>query len=100
MSLLKIDKLPNGNVVKYWYKDISENKENDAYICLHREDGPAVEYDNGDKEWYYEDKIHRKDGPAIEYENGDEEWWYMDKKHREDGPAIIYNSKNHLTTLP
>lgn len=24
--------------------------------------------------------IHRNDGPAIEYPNGNKEWWYEDKK--------------------
>jgi hypothetical protein len=37
---------------------------------LHREDGPAVEYPNGDKYWFYNNKLHRSDGPAIEWANG------------------------------
>jgi hypothetical protein len=28
-------------------------------------------YDNGDKCWYLNGKLHRTDGPAIEYANGD-----------------------------
>ena len=37
---------------------------------LHREDGPACEYANGDKHWYLNGKRHREDGPAREYVNG------------------------------
>jgi hypothetical protein len=42
---------------------------------FHREDGPAVEYDDGTKFWYLNDKLHRTDGPAIEYADGASEWW-------------------------
>ncbi len=55
---------------------------------LHREDGPAVEAVNGDKEWYIDGKLHREDGPAIEYKHGDKEWYIDGKPHREDGPAL------------
>jgi hypothetical protein len=67
----------NGN--KSWYNEEGE---------LHREGDPAVEYINGDKYWYENDKCHRLDGPAIEKENGDKEWYQNGKCHREDGPAI------------
>ena len=43
---------------------------------LHREDGPAVEYANGDKSWYLNDELHRLDGPAIEDANGYKDWYY------------------------
>lgn len=32
---------------------------------LHREDGPAIEYDNGDFMYFINGQLHRKDGPAI-----------------------------------
>jgi hypothetical protein len=41
----------------------------------HREDGPAVEYSYGDKEWYINGKLHRKNGPAIEYSDGSKSWF-------------------------
>ena len=54
----------------------------------HREDGPAIEWTDGGKEWYLNDRLHREDGPAVEYLNGDK-WCYLNGKyHREDGPAI------------
>jgi hypothetical protein len=59
----KVWKLPNGN--------------------LHREDGPAVEYSNGDKFWYINGKWHRENGPAIEYYNGGKEWWINDIRYTE-----------------
>ena len=45
---------------------------------LHRVDGPAVEYANGDKQWWVNDKRHREDGPAVELANGTKEWWVND----------------------
>ncbi len=55
---------------------------------LHREDGPTIEYANGDKYWYQNDKLHREDGPALEWSNGDKFWYQNGKFHREDGPAV------------
>jgi hypothetical protein len=55
--------------VKYYYL-------NDL---LHREDGPAKEWRNGDKEWWINGKRHREDGPAVEFENGDK-WYYLENQ--------------------
>ena len=63
--------------------------ENDKY---HREDGPAIEWASGDKEWYKDGKYHREDGPAIEYVNGTKCWFKNGKHHREDGPAVEYTN--------
>ena len=54
----------------------------------HREDGPAVEYANGGKEWFLNGKLHREDGPAWEDADGSKFWYLNGKLHREDGPAI------------
>jgi hypothetical protein len=64
---------------KKWYN--SDGK-------LHRTDGPAVEYINGDKIWYLNGKKHREDGPAFEWLDGSKAWYINGKKHREDGPAF------------
>jgi len=61
---------------------------------IHREDGPAIEYYNGSKEWYINGKPHREDGPAKEYSNGSKEWYINGKLHREGGPARIYNTSS------
>ena len=43
---------------------------------------------HGTKHWYLNDKLHREDGPAIEYEDGTKEWCLNGKYHREDGPTV------------
>ena len=45
----------------------------------HRTDGPAVEFPDGTKYWYRNDKLCRTDGPAIEYANGSK-YWYLHGK--------------------
>ena len=50
---------------------------------FHREDGPAVEYVNGCKRWYLNDKCHREDGPAVESANGDKHWYLNGKEYTE-----------------
>jgi hypothetical protein len=67
MSQPKIEVDPYGT--KHWYL-------NDK---LHREDGPAVEYTDGEKEWYLNNVLHREDGPAIEWSNGTK-FWYLNGK--------------------
>lgn len=81
---------------------------------LHREDGPAIIYSNGDTQWYldgfrhrldgpakdYESKrewiqygIHnRLDGPAVEYQDGTKDWIQDGVLHRLDGPAVIFSN--------
>ncbi len=60
----------DGNI--YYYKDKDRT-------ILHREDGPAVEYEDGSKAWFVNGKYHRLDGPAIEYANGFREWFVNGK---------------------
>ena len=74
---------------KYYYKDGASSKHDSSRV-LHRVDGPALEYTNGDKYWYIDNKMHRIDGPALEYVNGDKYWYIDDKMHRIDGPAVEY----------
>ena len=42
----------------------------------------------GTKEWYLNGQRHREDGPAVEYANGDKYWYLNGQLHREDGPAV------------
>lgn len=60
----------------------------------HRENGPAIEYSDGDQRWYRNSRLHREDGPAIEYTNGHKEWYQNGRLHREDGPAVVYANGN------
>jgi len=47
---------------------------------LHRENGPACEYYDGDKIWYKNGVCHRDDGPAVENSSGYKEYWYDGKR--------------------
>lgn len=47
----------------------------------HREDGPAVEWRSGKKEWFFDGYQHRIDGPAVIYSDGTEEYWLHGKMH-------------------
>jgi hypothetical protein len=60
----------------YPYWEIFHFNENNE---IHREDGPAVEYSDGDKFWYKNSERHRENGPAVDYSNGDKKYWYNDE---------------------
>jgi len=67
---------------------VSEWYQHGVLHRLHRVDGPAIEYPNGDKKWYQNGKLHREDGPAIKWANGDKEWWENGKRLRcEEAPV-------------
>jgi hypothetical protein len=51
---------------------------------LHRTDGPAIEWDNGDKSWWINGKRHREDGPAVEYGVGYQNWYLNGIKYSEE----------------
>ena len=51
----------------YYYKDPEKQ-------ILHRRDGPAVIYEDGDVEYWQNGRMHRLDGPAIEWSDGSKEW--------------------------
>ena len=52
-------------------------------VC-YREDREKICY-------YLEGLLHREDGPAVVYDNGTQEWWVKGSRHRLDGPAIYYS---------
>jgi hypothetical protein len=70
-----VDKFGN----KRWYNETGK---------YHRTDGPAIEGNNGFKEWYLSGVLHRTDGPAVEWSNGSKSWYLNGVLHRTDGPAI------------
>jgi hypothetical protein len=43
---------------------------------LHNDNGPAIEWNDGTREWWINGKRHREDGPADEYPNGFK-FWYL-----------------------
>jgi hypothetical protein len=51
-------------------------------FIYHREDGPAVEFSNGNRSWWLNGKLHRDDGPAVEYANGIK-YWYKNGEFKE-----------------
>ncbi len=46
-----------------------------AQSQLHRDDGPAIEWADGAKEWYQHGELHRDDGPAVEEAGGARAWY-------------------------
>ena len=58
---------------------------------FHREDGPAVIWPDGTKEWWINGKRHKEDGPAFIREDH-KEWWINYKRHRIDGPAVTFQN--------
>lgn len=77
--------------IKYWTKEGCFEVSLFSKIPLeglHRTDGPAVEYENGGREWWVNGELHRIGGPASEWADGSREWRVNGKWHRIDGPAI------------
>jgi len=75
----------NGNII--YCKHESYNKKYDTYnfncdksisyykgYLVHRENGPAIIWSNGDKNWYINGNLHREDGPAINW-NFTKRWY-------------------------
>jgi len=56
---------------------------------LHRENGPAIIWSDGQKEYCLNDLLHREDGPAVIHPSGIVEYWVNGERHRTDGPAVI-----------
>ena len=78
--MIEVEKNTEHNQTLYYIKGTE---------ILHREDGPAVIYKDGRKEWYMNGQLHRVGGPAIETEYGSKFWIFYNKIHRVDGPAVI-----------
>ena len=55
--------------VKWWIKD----------RLSHRVNGPAVVFLTGYRAWWYRGQLHRTDGPARILEDGQVEYWINDK---------------------
>lgn len=93
------------NKDKFYYNDGSTSSVHD-YISsrgirlLHRVDGPAVEYANGNREWFINGKLHRIDGPAIDptiFRNGSFRHYLDGESYsKEDYDKII----KEITDLP
>ena len=71
-----------------------------SICCIIRKNGTIESYKNIERHYILNNDpfntsliLHRSKFPAIEYANGDKEWWYNGKRHRLDGPAVIYGDK-------
>jgi len=72
----------------------------------HREDGPAVEWASGTKQWWLNGKPHRVNGPAVEYVNGAKYWFLNGKEVSEEEhkkltskePTILIEGKSFTVT--
>lgn len=63
-------------VRRYWLSGPA-----DAHF--HREDGPAIELEDGSKEWFRNGRRHRDDGPAVERAGRDaDRLWYVEDRLR------------------
>jgi hypothetical protein len=60
---------------KCWFNEKGE---------LHREDGPAIEYADGNQEWYQNGELHRLDGAAIITNMGDKYWFIEGMEYDEE----------------
>ena len=66
---------------------------------LHREDGPAAVYSNGDKAWYIHGKRHREDGPAVTYYDGRVEWALEGRAYSKEGWFNALSKENQIKML-
>ena len=57
---------------------------------LHRDEGPAVIYTNGNCEWWQSGQLHRRNGPALEHANGTRCWFLYGR---------IYSELEYATAL-
>ena len=78
ITMLKLEINNYGH--RFWY-----NKNGK----LHRIDGPAIEFNDGDKYWYKNGLKHRLNGPAMEWNNGYKEWYINGIEYSEEA----YNEK-------
>ena len=53
----------------------------------------------GDKRYYVNNVLHREDGPAVEYANGDKEWWLKNKYYGSNNKFTNKFWKRFIKTL-
>lgn len=54
---------------------------------LDSDDGPALIWSDGSREWWMDGRRHRVGGPAGERADGSRWWYQCGSLHRDDGPA-------------
>ncbi len=82
---------------------MSKSDPSKSVFYFHNPDGPAVEAQNGHKEWIVDGQSHRLDGPAIEspavIENGEvyekfHKWFIYGKELPQDEVEIWLKDNN------
>lgn len=67
---------------------------------VHREDGPAIHYDDGPvagrKIYFDKGNLSRRNGPAVITEKGSEMYFVDNQLHRDRGPAIMVAHENYV----
>lgn len=76
---------------KHWFIEGIQYTENDFNKFKEAKYNVKVFIDR--TEWHQAGKLHRDGGPAIEYNDGTKKWYKYGKVHRDDGPAIIYGDR-------
>lgn len=73
------------------FEDAESIEHPGRYHLLHRTDGPAVIFPDGDHAYYVEGVLHSIKGkrPAITYEDGTQEYYHHGRLHRLGGPAVV-----------
>ena len=71
-------------------KDILDGKTyGNGQLHSFDEQPAVIDHDDGTKYWYKNGKLHRDNGPAKIWSNGDEQWWQNGLLHRDnDLPAV------------
>jgi hypothetical protein len=64
----------------------------DENSYLHRDNGPARLWPDGNEEWWLNGQQHREDGPAVVWTDGYKAWFLNGQRHRENGPALIFSN--------
>ena len=79
MGSLKEAAMSNVNLAEVYYVNGSPPEVIKMYRNEngepHKEDGPAIELNNGTKEWCVNGNRHREDGPAIESKTGSKSYY-------------------------
>jgi hypothetical protein len=63
-----------------WHTDKYGTRRHYHNGRLHREDGPAVIWPDGDQCWCLKGLFHREDGPAFIYRDGTPAWYLNGKE--------------------
>jgi len=89
------EKYDNDNL---YYNDKTSKCYYKGYL-VHREDGPAVEWQDGTKWWYLNGKRHRENGPAVEWPDGSKHWYINGKEYSEKEYLKIISLKKKSRVL-